>query len=59
MKAITVELTKLEAEKIHACIMSVAKDFAIQCYEKGIDINGTDYEAERYKFYLELAKKFR
>ena len=39
--------------------MLVAKELASKCYEKGIDIYSPDYEAERYRFYLELAKKFR
>lgn len=56
---ITVELTELEAEKVNACIMLIAKKYAVECEESGIDINGSGEEAQRYRFYRELAKKFK
>lgn len=58
MKNKIVELTELEAEKVNACIMLVAKDFEIKCYESRIDINGNDELAERARFYSNLARKF-
>ena len=58
MKTITVELTELEAEKVHACIMRIAQDFVLECYVAKIDTDGSDEEARRYRFYRELAKKF-
>jgi len=53
-----VELTELETEKANACIMLIAKDFEIQCYKNGIDINGNDELAQKARFYSDLAKKF-
>lgn len=53
-----VELTDLEAEKVHACIMRIAQDFVLECYVAKIDIDSSDEEAQRYRFYRDLAKKF-
>lgn len=58
-KTASIELTELEKEKVHACLMLVAGNFASECYDKGIDItDAIAEEACRYRFYRELAKKF-
>ena len=54
-----VELTDIEAEKVNACIMLIAKDFALKCHESGIDINANDNLANCARYYSELAKKFK
>lgn len=59
MKNTKITLTDIEKEKLMVCIVFVAKDFEIKCYEVEKELNKIENEGGRDDRLLDLLKHYR